>query len=97
MSGLDEQDVVPCECKKFDFWFICDNKIMIMGYLHSNTWMEINRTRAVSKWMEYQGLSKEDFLNKIASFHCSDCNRTIKKGCATFERLYRNVRTRWDK
>jgi len=98
MSGIDEQnrDVDSCGCKRFQYWTICDDRIRIIGYMHSNSCMKKHHVKAVVRWMVAKGLSKEDFIERIASFHCHVCGRAVKKGCDMFKRLHHNVISRWD-
>lgn len=96
MSGMDEQDVVLCGCMDFEFWTICDAGIRIIGYIHSDACMKRQRIKSVIRWMNAKELSKKSFVERIASFYCYNCGRTVKKGCDTFERLCRNIISRWD-
>lgn len=95
MSGIDEQDVPPCDCKRFVFWLIFDVDGVI-GYLNPDDWVKRNLARAVNRIEETRMLSKDVFVNSIASFRCSFCDRLIKKGCDVFDNLHRSVITRWD-
>jgi len=95
MSGIDEQDVMPCGCGGFQYWTIND-KILRLGYLNPDAWMESDFIRSINKAIHVKSISKDKFIAKIAYFHCHSCGKLVKRGHGIFERLCSDVRTRWN-
>lgn len=97
MSGIDEQDgdVMSCGCEGFRYWVI-NAKILTLGYLNPDAWMDSDLIRSVNKSIHAKGLSKDEYIAKIVIFYCKDCGRVIKRGNSVFERLCSDVRRRWD-
>lgn len=95
MSGIDEQDVIPCGCRYFAFWVIFDDDTVI-GYLNPDDWVKRNHARAVNKTESARLVSKEAFVNGIVTFQCSSCGKLIKRDHSMFDSLHRSVVTRWD-
>lgn len=97
MSGIDEQDidVMSCGCKGFRFWIIND-RVLTLGYLNPDAWMDSDLIRSVNKAAHVKSLSKNEYVTKIVNFHCRDCGRIVKRGNSVFERLCSDVRRRWD-
>lgn len=97
MSGIDEQDidVEPCGCEAFQFWII-EGAYARLGFLNPNAWVDSDVVRSINKRSFVRNLSKDEFIDRIESFCCDFCRRTVKKGHNTFERLCIDVRRRWD-
>jgi len=95
MSGVDEQDIIPCKCGHFAYWVI-HNDIGVIGYLNPDIWVKKSHARAVNRTERSRMLSKEDFVNSVISFRCVICAEKINKGCSTFDSLCCSITARWD-
>jgi len=97
VSGIDEQstDVKPCGCEEFMFWIINGLYVRI-GFLNPDAWVDSDMIRSVNRRTSVMGLSKDKFINEIASFHCDSCGRVVVRGNNIFERLCTDVRRRWN-
>lgn len=95
MSGIDEQDVLACDCKRYAYWTIFGNDGVI-GYLNPDIWVKRHHARAVNKVEKARLLSKESFVNDVVAFRCSSCEKMIRKSHSMFDSLHRSVVTRWN-
>ena len=102
MSGIDEQDrdVVPCDCKEYQYWSMYTSTTpsagSLLGYLNPNSWLDTGYRKSINRIDGRNKISRDDFINKVKLFYCEWCKQEVVKGHKMFERLCSNVRTRWD-